>query len=84
MTKGICHECCKPFDNKDAIELIANVWECPHCDYPNSKSDMGINGNCRLEGCDEPCPLNDIPYCCIQHMNKDIDHNEPPKKYGQC
>lgn len=38
---------------------------------------------CVLHGCNEKCPIDDIPYCCIQHMSKDIDHNEPPEKYGK-
>jgi len=38
---GICHECGKQFELK-IIYLIPNhdeIWECPHCGYPNSKGD---------------------------------------------
>ena len=37
-----CHECLKEFELKDRY-LIPNyndVWECPHCSYPNHKSQL--------------------------------------------
>lgn len=38
---------------------------------------------CRLPGCGKDCPLDDIPYCNIEHMNEHIDKRPPPKPYGQ-
>lgn len=40
---GICHECLREFKLKDEylIDVQTNykIWECPHCDYPNSSED---------------------------------------------
>ena len=43
MNNGICHECLQPFQLLDEY-LIPNyeIWECPHCSYPNSKDDLGV------------------------------------------
>jgi len=44
-THVVCHECIQVFELKDEY-LIPNidnkVWECPHCEYPNSRGDLGI------------------------------------------
>lgn len=42
----LCHECLKPFnltnDRLILVQQIHPIWECPYCDYPNSKGDLGI------------------------------------------
>ena len=42
---GICHECLKQFDLLDEYLVYGydrepnQIWECPHCGYPNDKGD---------------------------------------------
>jgi len=47
LSNGICHECLKLFELKDEYlipDINFKVWECPHCDYPNSKTDCLVTG----------------------------------------
>ena len=43
MENGVCHECLKEFELKDEYKIryvqVEEIWECPHCNYPNSRSD---------------------------------------------
>lgn len=38
--KGFCHECNQEFECKDTNKLIEDVYECPHCEYPNHISQL--------------------------------------------
>ena len=43
MKAGVCHECCRYFDTNEARIIAIEIWECPYCQYPNSKEDLGID-----------------------------------------
>lgn len=35
MKKGFCHECNKEFECVNELKVAKDVYECPHCAYPN-------------------------------------------------
>lgn len=39
---AICHECLREFELVDdyLIGDSKDIWECPHCCYPNSKNQL--------------------------------------------
>ena len=41
---GVCHKCLKPFELKVGFKIKNyEIWECPYCGYPNSRSDYQAN-----------------------------------------